>query len=59
LKHGLVGKATKLRAKTLWGSMADIHLMERLDEGIWERRLCEAWEGWPPWEMWTSTSAII
>jgi len=34
LKHGLVGKATKLRAWTLWGSMADIHLMERLDEGI-------------------------
>ncbi len=29
-----ISKATKPRAMTLWGSMTDIHLLERLDEGI-------------------------
>jgi hypothetical protein len=45
LKHGLVSKTTKIRTLILSGSITDIYLMERLDEGILEHRLCEKWEG--------------
>ncbi|OAB34502.1 hypothetical protein PMSM_11580 [Paenibacillus macquariensis subsp. macquariensis] len=38
------GKTTKIRTKILSGSITDIHIMVRLDEGILERRLCEIWE---------------
>ncbi|MEH7110045.1 DUF1871 family protein [Bacillus sp. JJ1764] len=30
MKHGLVSKSTKIRARTLSGSMTDIHLIERM-----------------------------
>ncbi|WP_337956413.1 IS110 family transposase [Halalkalibacter alkalisediminis] len=45
LKHGLVSKSTKIRTLILSGSITDIYLMDRLDEGILEHRLCEIWEG--------------
>jgi len=48
-----------VRTKILPGSISDLHLMDRLNEGMWERRLCEMWEGSRHEFMWRSKGATI